>query len=179
MPAPPPLINCPECQKEISDQAPACPNCGYPTKQKEISIEVKKDGKENESKPGALFHLFLFVIVCGLIYMFTYNSHKYNIPANNTITQSETNDNAKEAADYTGTYHDLDQSTGWETTVRITGNYFSAVTVSIMTGEIIASTSGELKGSNLIDEYGQSVGSVSNYYASINVGAAHIQCNKQ
>ena len=24
------LIKCPECGKEISDQAPACPNCGYP-----------------------------------------------------------------------------------------------------------------------------------------------------
>ena len=25
-----PLINCPECNKEISDKAPACPNCGCP-----------------------------------------------------------------------------------------------------------------------------------------------------
>ena len=24
------LINCPECGKQISDKAPACPNCGYP-----------------------------------------------------------------------------------------------------------------------------------------------------
>jgi hypothetical protein len=24
------LINCPECKKEISDKAEACPNCGYP-----------------------------------------------------------------------------------------------------------------------------------------------------
>ena len=23
------LINCPECGKEVSDKAPACPNCGY------------------------------------------------------------------------------------------------------------------------------------------------------
>lgn len=26
------LINCPECGKEISDRAEACPNCGYPIK---------------------------------------------------------------------------------------------------------------------------------------------------
>lgn len=26
------LINCPECGKEISDQAASCPNCGAPTK---------------------------------------------------------------------------------------------------------------------------------------------------
>lgn len=24
------LIKCPECGKEISDKAPACPNCGIP-----------------------------------------------------------------------------------------------------------------------------------------------------
>ena len=27
------LINCPECGKEISDKAPACPNCGFAGKQ--------------------------------------------------------------------------------------------------------------------------------------------------
>lgn len=25
-----PLIKCPECQSEISDQAPSCPKCGFP-----------------------------------------------------------------------------------------------------------------------------------------------------
>lgn len=29
------LINCPECNKEISDKAPACPNCGNPMKDTE------------------------------------------------------------------------------------------------------------------------------------------------
>lgn len=24
------LIACPECQKQVSDAAPACPHCGYP-----------------------------------------------------------------------------------------------------------------------------------------------------
>ena len=24
------LINCPECEKEISDKVKACPHCGYP-----------------------------------------------------------------------------------------------------------------------------------------------------
>lgn len=31
------LIGCPECKKEISDQAVLCPHCGYPIKEKEIS----------------------------------------------------------------------------------------------------------------------------------------------
>ncbi len=29
-----PLINCPECHKEISDRADACPNCGNPLRKK-------------------------------------------------------------------------------------------------------------------------------------------------
>jgi uncharacterized OB-fold protein len=28
-----PLINCPECEKEISDKAPTCPGCGSPIAQ--------------------------------------------------------------------------------------------------------------------------------------------------
>lgn len=31
------LIKCPECEKEISDQATNCPNCGYPIKKEEKS----------------------------------------------------------------------------------------------------------------------------------------------
>ena len=27
------LITCPECEKEISDKAKKCPNCGHPIKQ--------------------------------------------------------------------------------------------------------------------------------------------------
>lgn len=29
------LINCPECNKEISDKAMSCPNCGYPLNNKD------------------------------------------------------------------------------------------------------------------------------------------------
>lgn len=45
------LINCFECNKQISDQAPACPHCGVPLKalltlnQKEVTefhIQIKK-----------------------------------------------------------------------------------------------------------------------------------------
>lgn len=31
------LINCPECNKQISDKATACPNCGYPINEKQLS----------------------------------------------------------------------------------------------------------------------------------------------
>jgi len=41
------LIKCPECGKEISDKAVACPNCGFPLDQleKDNSIEKEDDGK--------------------------------------------------------------------------------------------------------------------------------------
>jgi len=43
------LITCPDCQKQISDQAPACPHCGRPmvtTKPAPQNIKVKKSGGE-------------------------------------------------------------------------------------------------------------------------------------
>ena len=40
------LIKCPECRKEISDKARACPNCGYPVneekKEKRINLVAAK-----------------------------------------------------------------------------------------------------------------------------------------
>lgn len=33
------LIKCPECGKEISDKAPACPHCGYPMVQEDFNVE--------------------------------------------------------------------------------------------------------------------------------------------
>lgn len=35
------LINCPECNKEISDQVSNCPNCGYPLKKKDTKTGKK------------------------------------------------------------------------------------------------------------------------------------------
>lgn len=49
------LINCPECNKEVSDKAPACPNCGVPiyTPDKEyIVCPVCKSKDVTTSKKG-------------------------------------------------------------------------------------------------------------------------------
>ena len=40
------LINCPECERQVSDMAPSCPNCGYVLKSSMIS--------EAERKPAPL-----------------------------------------------------------------------------------------------------------------------------
>lgn len=43
------LITCPECGKQISDQAEACPNCGYPLKAKKDQ-QQKEDVKISEEQ---------------------------------------------------------------------------------------------------------------------------------
>lgn len=62
-----PLINCPECEKQVSDKAPTCPNCGFPlnsissneassdaegtqSDQPESVTEKQKDGSSNEAQ---------------------------------------------------------------------------------------------------------------------------------
>lgn len=62
-----PLINCPECGKQVSDKAPTCPNCGFPlnsissneassdaegtqSDQPESVTEKQKDGSSNEAQ---------------------------------------------------------------------------------------------------------------------------------
>lgn len=37
------IINCPECDKEISNLAPNCPHCGYPINQEKAEQKVKDD----------------------------------------------------------------------------------------------------------------------------------------
>lgn len=37
------LIKCPECEREISDQAPTCPHCGVPLKQTELNITTANE----------------------------------------------------------------------------------------------------------------------------------------
>ena len=34
------LIKCPECGKEISDKAAACPNCGCPVEAKKVNVHI-------------------------------------------------------------------------------------------------------------------------------------------
>ena len=43
------LINCPECNKEVSDSAPSCIHCGYPL-EKESEPPVSKDPVATKSE---------------------------------------------------------------------------------------------------------------------------------
>lgn len=66
------LINCPECNKEISDSARKCPHCGYPLKEEVEVIYEKKKGFWSTGRLAVSiisFVLALFIIYQG--YMLT------------------------------------------------------------------------------------------------------------
>lgn len=50
------LIKCPECGRNFSDQADACPDCGYPT-------PGKKPKKKSNIAGGILAGIFAVIIL--------------------------------------------------------------------------------------------------------------------
>ena len=71
------LINCPECKKEVSNTAGACPNCGYP-----INFEAKKQKKR---KNGITFFLLVLLSILIIIYVRITNE-PYNSRSNYSDT---------------------------------------------------------------------------------------------
>lgn len=66
------LINCPECGKEVSTSAKACPSCGYPVAEKTAEAAaqagdvVKSDELLLEVRPswwGYFWYLFFFFLI--------------------------------------------------------------------------------------------------------------------
>ncbi|MBQ3356851.1 MAG: zinc ribbon domain-containing protein [Oscillospiraceae bacterium] len=61
------LLNCPECGKEISDQALSCPHCGYPLQQDSMVVVVKK------KSPGRGFGIAGLVLgILGVVYSWVF-----------------------------------------------------------------------------------------------------------
>lgn len=61
------LIKCPECGKEISDKASACPNCGCPIFQEPENIayeadDLEEDEPEIEESYISIASLVLFIL---------------------------------------------------------------------------------------------------------------------
>jgi hypothetical protein len=107
------------------------------------------------------------------------NSDTNNSVPDTTEQEKSITDQTTVTKDYSGNYNDLDASTGWETTVNISGQSFSAITTNTITGEIIANASGKLEGTNLIDEYGQTIGNVFEHSLALNFGNGSINCLKK
>ena len=67
------LINCPECELQVSDKAISCPHCGYPINQKKISHRTTKRrpklpngfGQISEIKTGNLRKPFRVMVTVG------------------------------------------------------------------------------------------------------------------
>lgn len=70
------LINCPECNEEISDKAGQCPHCGYP-------LDVKN--KENGSKKMSQKQVILVVvgIICCIIALKLITDDKFKYAVEN------------------------------------------------------------------------------------------------
>lgn len=87
------IINCPECNKQISDQAPKCPGCGYPLHD-EKSVDLSGLIVNNKKIITAI----AVVVIFFLGYRIWYNSEKQVLKRGNTIIHSS-NDNIK-SSDY-------------------------------------------------------------------------------
>jgi hypothetical protein len=57
-----PLITCPDCAKEISDLAPACPNCGRPAIPPQVAADRQKQKKREEANRYNLISWLLFAL---------------------------------------------------------------------------------------------------------------------
>ncbi|MFZ5940279.1 MAG: zinc ribbon domain-containing protein [Bacteroidota bacterium] len=78
------LINCPECNKEVSNSAKTCPHCGFelivPIKNKPYSTEIKS--KKSNGCIGLLILGVLIFIIIAIIF-----STKESSPTDNKTTQ--------------------------------------------------------------------------------------------
>ena len=68
------LIKCPECGKEISSEAKACPYCGYPINKEEIQKPSIKSKKESftvayRGGPGAIVAAVVAVYILFFIFL--------------------------------------------------------------------------------------------------------------
>ena len=48
------LINCPECSRQVSSEAPACPGCGYPVAQRPVARPAPSEPAAAALNPGEL-----------------------------------------------------------------------------------------------------------------------------
>lgn len=89
------LINCPECNKQISSSADACPNCGHPVKRVPIEpvVAAVPERREETFPIWAIVPLVILgvIVIFGLIYMLQEDERADDTNINvNVDTQRET-----------------------------------------------------------------------------------------
>ena len=72
-----PLITCPECTKEISDRATACPHCGFPLNSDQVPAPPPKK-REDSGEADVWFDFGILLIIagvaCALYFYFGYST---------------------------------------------------------------------------------------------------------
>lgn len=86
-----PLITCPDCQREISDSAPACPGCGRPSTKIEFSTsDGPISGRVYQKKrPITLSRLMMYGAIACLAYAFFWPSEKSTTQKAPSIERSQ------------------------------------------------------------------------------------------
>ena len=72
------LIKCPECNKNISDKAEACPHCGYNLKQKSNRINTENVLDNLKGKWDNKYLIILVLLIVGIYFIFFNNSSQNN-----------------------------------------------------------------------------------------------------
>lgn len=68
-----PLITCPDCNKEISDSADNCPNCGRPMNT--INMNANQPTNKDQANSGLNIISFLIPLVGIIVYLAEANSN--------------------------------------------------------------------------------------------------------
>ena len=66
------LIKCPECNKEFSDQAKCCPNCGFPTDEILKNIKAEKTKKQSSMMKKMLLILATIIGILAVVFIIRY-----------------------------------------------------------------------------------------------------------
>lgn len=61
------IIKCPDCGKDISDRAEACPNCGCPVEKKEAEEVLISSPKKKKGK-GWIFAVIIILIITAIAF---------------------------------------------------------------------------------------------------------------
>jgi len=61
------LINCPECEKQVSDSAPSCPHCGYQLIKDEKPEYVFPKKRRKISSLGWAFMIIVVILIIGFL----------------------------------------------------------------------------------------------------------------